>query len=194
MAQRKWKHCNQSLVPCLIAGNLVWQLIFVKVSITYLQGYLLCFGRTLVISISASSKFWRKTPVFIVVKSRFQWMSFNHISLNASEIKRERNKTWILLYDTSLLTCSNQNTLKITEYGFLICLCFFTKFFSIILFFFYFFLHKSKLKCFKGTCLCKFGKGLLNSLKFIHGKITTNKAKNKTKLARFVGLLDFFWI
>ena len=139
MAQRKWKHCNQSLVPCLIAGNLVLQLIFVKVSIAYLRGYLLCFGRTLVISISASSKFWRKTPVFIVVKSRFQWMSFNHISLNANEIKRERNKTWILLYDTSLLTCNNQNTLKITEYGFLICLCFFTKFFSIILFFFYFF-------------------------------------------------------
>ena len=92
MAQRKWKHCNQSLVPCLIAGNLVLQLIFVKVSITYLRGYLLCFGRTLVISISASSKFWRKTPVFIVVKSRFRWMSFNYISLNANEIKREETR------------------------------------------------------------------------------------------------------
>ena len=120
-------------------------------------------------------------------------MSFNHISLNANEIKRERNKTWILLYDTSLLTCSNQNTLKITEYGFLICLCFFTKFFSIILFFFYFFLHKSKLKCFKGTCLCKFGKGLLNSLKFIHGKITTNKAKNKPIIGQVCRLTGFFF-
>ena len=89
------------------------------------------------------------------------------------------------------LTCSNQNTLKITEYGFLICLCFFTKFFSIILFFFVF-LHKSKLKCFKGTCLCKFGKGLLNSLKFIHGKITTNKAKNKPIIGQVCRLTECF--
>ena len=29
-------------------------------------------------------------------------MSFNHISLNANEIKRERNKAWISLYDTSI--------------------------------------------------------------------------------------------
>ena len=29
-------------------------------------------------------------------------MSFNHISQNANGIKRERNETWISLYDTSI--------------------------------------------------------------------------------------------
>ena len=65
--------------------------------------------------------------------------------------------------------------------------------FRLFYFFFIFFLHKSKLKCFKGTCLCKFGKGLLNSLKFIHGKITTNKAKNKPIIGQVCRLTGFFF-
>ena len=35
------------------------------------------------------------------------------------------------------------------------------------------------MKCFKGTYFSNFGGNLLNSLKFTHGKITTNKVKNR---------------
>ena len=71
-----------------------------------------CFGRFLLVHIFANSKFWRKMRIFIFVKFRFQWISFYHISLNANEIKRERNKTWISLYDTSLLTSNINKMLK----------------------------------------------------------------------------------
>ena len=56
-----------------------------------------------------------------------------------------------------------------------------------------FFKISSKLKCFKGTCLCKFGEGLHNSLKFIHGKIATNKAKNKPIIGQVCRLTGFFF-
>ena len=70
-------------------------------------------------------------------------------------------------------------------------LAFLQKSFWLFFFFFFFYIY-SKLKYFKGSYLCKFGEGFLNSLKFIHGKINTKKAKNKPIIGLLCRLTECF--